>query len=255
MTAFASYPSLVDRPVLITGGATGIGADLVRGFAGQGALVAFLDVQDGPAAELVAELAAARHSPRYLHGDLAETARIVDFVAEAAALLGGVSVLVNNAANDQRHRIEAVTPDLWDALEAINLRAQFFAAQAVVPLMRAAGGGAIINLSSVAWRHGAAGMVAYGAAKAGVIGLTRGLARELGPPMIRVNAIEPGAVMTERQRRLWYPDQASVDALLDRQLIRIPVTGADIARMALFLASDDARSITSQTFVVDAGLS
>jgi NAD(P)-dependent dehydrogenase (short-subunit alcohol dehydrogenase family) len=255
MTAFARYPSLVDHPVLITGGATGIGADLVRAFADQGARVAFLDVQDGPGGDLVAELAASRHGPCYLPCDLAETARIGEAVAAAAAAIGGVSVLVNNAANDQRHRIEDVTPALWDQLEAVNIRAQFFAAQAVVPMMRAAGGGAIINLSSVAWHLGAGGMVAYGAAKAGVIGLTKGLARELGPHMIRVNAIEPGAVMTERQRRLWYPDQASADAMLDRQMIRLTVAGADIARMALFLASDDARAITRQTFVVDAGLS
>ena len=253
--AIASYPGLRDRAVLVTGGATGIGADIVRAFAGQGARVSFLDVLDGPADDLVAELAAGRHRPVFIHCDLTDAEALRTAVTRAGEAGGPVSVLVNNAANDTRHRVEDVTPDLWDKLENINLRAQFFAAQAVLPMMRSLGGGSIINLSSIAWRFGPDEMAVYAAAKSGVLGLTRALARAFGPHNIRVNAIEPGAVMTERQRRLWYPTQESVDAMIERQILRQPLLGQDIARTALFLASDEARMITKQSIIVDAGMS
>jgi NAD(P)-dependent dehydrogenase (short-subunit alcohol dehydrogenase family) len=250
----ASYPSLVDRAVLVTGGATGIGADIVRAFAAQGARVSFLDLQDGAARALVDELAGGRHAPRFLRCDLTDIGALGQAIAEAGAD-APAAVLVNNAANDQRTPVEEITPQIWDDLMAVNLRAQFFAAQAVVPGMRRLGGGSIINMSSVAWRLAIETMAAYTTAKAGVQGLTMTLARALGPDNIRVNAIEPGAVMTERQRRLWYPTQASVDAMVARQVIQAPLLGSDIAEMALFLASDAARLITKQTMVVDAGLS
>jgi D-xylose 1-dehydrogenase len=251
----AVHPGLSDRVVLVTGGATGIGADIVRAFAGQGAKVAFLDVQDAAARALVAELAAARHAPVFRHCDLTQPDGIAAVIAELAQVLGPVSVLVNNAADDTRHAIADVTPELWDRLQDVNLRSQFFAAQAVVPMMKGLGGGAIVNLSSIAWRYGADIMPAYGAAKAGVTGLTYALARALGPDNIRVNAVEPGAVMTERQRKLWYPTQASVDAMVAKQILRQPLLGDDIARTVVFLASDDARMITRQTIIVDAGMS
>jgi NAD(P)-dependent dehydrogenase (short-subunit alcohol dehydrogenase family) len=163
-------------------------------------------------------------------------------------------VLVNNAANDQRHKIDDVSVEFWDHTQNVNLRHHFFAAQAVRAHMRELGGGSIINISSTAWRFGAAEMAAYAAAKAAVLGLTRALARAFGPDNIRVNAIEPGAVMTERQRQLWYKTEESVEAMVARQLIRRVLLGEEIARMILFLAADDSRMITKQSFVVDAGL-
>lgn len=252
--SFARYPSLCDRVVLITGGASGIGADMVRAFADQGAKVAFLDLLDDAAEALVAELGRSRHTPLYRHCDLVDTGALRRSVTAIGEALGPIAVLVNNAANDQREPVAAVTPESWDASQAINLRPQFFAAQAVHPQMRALGHGSIINLSSIAWRFGADQMVPYATAKAAVIGLTRALARAFGPDGIRVNAIEPGAVMTERQRRLWYRDDAQVQAMVERQILRRVLLGEEIARCALFLAADDSRMITKQTITVDAGI-
>jgi NAD(P)-dependent dehydrogenase (short-subunit alcohol dehydrogenase family) len=252
--AFAAYPSLEDRVVVITGGASGIGADMVRAFAGQGARVAFLDIQDDAGAALADELADRRHRPRYLRCDLVDVAALRAAIERVGAALGPVAVLVNNAANDQRHGIADLTPEEWDAAQNVNLRPQFFAAQAVHPQMQALGHGSIINLSSIAWRAGAGEMVAYAAAKAAVVGLTRALARAFGPDGIRVNAIEPGAVMTERQRSLWYPSEAQVAAMVERQALRRVLLGEEIARAALFLAADDSRMITKQTLTVDAGI-
>lgn len=254
MTA-AQYPDLAGRVVVVTGGATGIGADIVRAFVAQGSKVAFLDLLQDPGLVLATELgAAARHAPRFFHCDLTDIAALKQSVENVSAMLGPVAVLVNNAADDTRHKAEDVTPEFWDHIQSVNLKSQFFMSQAVLPMMKILGSGSIINLSSIAWRHGPDLFPVYGAAKAGVIGLTNALARALGPHNIRVNAIEPGAVMTERQRRLWFPTQESVDALLSRQILRAPLTGADIARMTLFLASDEARMITKQSFTVDAGL-
>ncbi len=251
---FARYPSLADRVVVVTGGASGIGADMVRAFTGQGARTAFLDILDDAAAALVDELAGAPHPPVYRRCDLTDVADLRLAMDEIGARLGLTSVLVNNAANDQRQPVAAVTPESWDAAQAVNLRPQFFAAQAVHPQMRTLGHGSIINFSSIAWRLGMAEMVAYATAKAAVQGLTRALARAFGDDGIRVNAIEPGAVMTERQRALWYPTEASVQAMVDRQVIRRVLLGEDVARAALFLAADDSRMITKQTLVVDAGM-
>ena len=161
---------------------------------------------------------------------------------------------MNNAANDRRQPVAEVSVEDWDLAQDVNLRPQFFAAQAVIPGMRALGGGSIINVSSIAWRSGGADMAPYVTAKAAVIGLTRALARACGGDGFRVNAIEPGAVMTERQRQLWYRTDASVQAMVERQAIRRVLLGEEVARMALFLAADDSRMITKQTFTVDAGL-
>ena len=254
MTSRTSYPSLADRVTLITGGATGIGADIVRAFARQSAKVAFLDIQDGPAADLVSELDGSAHAPVYLRCDVTDIAALRAAIGEVRDTLGPVSVLIDNAANDQRQVIADVEPEDWDLTQNINLRPHFFAAQAVHPQMRDLGGGAIVNLSSIAWRGGAPDITAYAAAKAAIVGLTRSLAKAYGRDGIRVNAIEPGAVMTEKQRRLWYPTEASVHAMVERQCLARVLTGPDIAAMAVFLASDDARMITKQSFAVDAGI-
>jgi NAD(P)-dependent dehydrogenase (short-subunit alcohol dehydrogenase family) len=241
----AVYPSLAGRPVLVTGGASGIGAEIVRGFARNRAEVTFLDV-DRAAGEVVA----AELGVRFLACDLTDVAAL----RAAAADAGPVTVLVNNAANDQRYALEDITPEQWDAAQAVNLRPHFFLAQAVVPGMRAAGGGSIINLSSVAWRRGPDGLLPYATAKAGVIGLTNALASALGGDSIRVNAIAPGAVMTPRQLRLWHTPE-SRERLVAAQAIPRDVTERDVAAAALFLAADDSRMITRQCLYVDAGLS
>ena len=247
--SFARYPSLENRTVLVTGGASGIGADIVRAFADQGAKVAFLDIQDEAGNELASETGAT-----YLRADITDIPALQSAIAEIAETLGAIQILINNAANDQRQEIAEITADDWDKSQNINLRAQFFAAQAVRPGMAAAGGGAIINISSIVWRLAGEDMVPYATAKAGVVGLTKSLAHALGDDNIRVNTIEPGAIFTDRQRELWYPTEADVDALVSRQILKRAMDGGEIARMALFLASDDARMITNQSFIVDAGL-
>ncbi|MER9234744.1 SDR family oxidoreductase [Mesorhizobium sp. M0622] len=252
---FATYPSLTDRVVLISGGASGIGADMVRAFVANGARVAFLDVQDEPAEALLRELgAAAGRAPLYLHCDVTDVDALQASVEGVRLRLGPVAVLVNNAANDQRHPIDAVTAEYWDRSFDVNLRHHFFAAQAVHPHMKELGFGSIINFSSIAWRFGADQMVTYATAKGAVVALTRALARSFGPDDIRVNAVEPGAVMTERQRELWFKTQEAVDQTVQRQLIRRVLLGEEIARTVLFLAADDSRMITKQSITVDAGL-
>jgi len=251
---FAAYPSLVGRVVFVSGGATGIGADIVRAFARNRSRVAFIDLQREAGAALAGELAADGEAPLYLEADVTDVPALQAAIAQAREKLGPIGVLVNNAANDQRHAFAEVSVDYWDHSQNVNLRHHFFAAQAVHQQMRELGFGSIVNLSSIAWRAGAAEMPAYAAAKAGVVGLTRALARAFGPDNIRVNAIEPGAVMTDRQRRLWYKTPESVEAMAQRQAIKTTLLGEEIARAALFLAADDSRMITKQTLTVDAGL-
>ncbi len=221
----------------------------MRAFAGQGAKVGFLDIQTDAGLALAEETGAA-----FAKTDLTDISALKSAIDHIAERIGPIGVLVNNAANDQRQDIDAITPDTWDASQNINLRAQFFAAQAVRAGMAEAGGGAIINISSIVWRLAGGNMVPYATAKAGVLGLTKSLAHALGDDNIRVNAIEPGAIFTKRQRALWYPTEADVDALVSQQILKRAMDGGDIARMALFLASDDARMITKQSFIVDAGL-
>jgi NAD(P)-dependent dehydrogenase (short-subunit alcohol dehydrogenase family) len=251
---FASYPSLAGRVVFVSGGASGIGADIVRAFARHRARVAFVDLQREAAAALVSELAADGEAPLFLECDVTDIPALQAAIAQTRERLGPIAVLVNNAANDQRHRFAEVSVEYWDQSQNVNLRHHFFAAQAVHLQMRELGFGSIINLSSIAWRAGAGEMPAYAAAKAGVVGLTRALARAFGPDNSRVNAIEPGAVMTDRQRQLWYRTPDSVEAMAQRQMIKTTLLGEEIARAALFLAADDSRMITKQSLTVDAGL-
>ncbi|WP_322418106.1 SDR family NAD(P)-dependent oxidoreductase [Mesorhizobium huakuii] len=252
---FATYPSLADRVVLITGGASGIGADTVLAFAANGARVAFLDLQQEAGEELARELGAtAAHPPLFMRCDVTDIAALQAAIGTVRDRLGPVAVLVNNAADDNRHPVADVTQAYWDHAQDVNLRHHFFAAQAVHPHMKELGFGSIVNFSSIAWRFGAADMAPYATAKAAVVGLTFALARAFGPDNIRVNAIEPGAVITDRQRRLWYKTQSSVDQVVQRQMIRRVLLGEEIARTVLFLAADDSRMITKQSITVDAGL-
>jgi len=252
---FARYPSLSGRVVFVSGGASGIGADIVRAFHANGAKVAFVDLQADAGAHLVKELADAGGAPPLsIAGDVTDVAALRAAIEETRRRLGPIGVLVNNAANDERHEIASVTPEYWRRAIDLNLSHHFFAAQAVHPQMRELGGGAIVNMSSVAWHFGPPEMPAYAAAKAGVTALTYSLARKFGADNIRVNAIEPGAVMTERQRKLWYTTPEAVAAMVQRQILKRDLLGEEIARAAVFLAADDSRMITKQTIVVDGGL-
>ncbi len=252
MTQFATYPSLIDRTVLITGGATGIGASLVEHFAGQGAKVGFIDIDTDAGTLLAAGLAGSRNAPLFVPADLTDTAAMLSAIDSVRRQLGPIVVLINNAANDRRHSIAETTPESWDAGIAVNLKHQFFAAQAVVADMKQAGGGSIVNFGSVSWMLKMGGMPVYTTAKAAVAGLTRSLARDLGPSNIRVNTLVPGWVMTDKQVRLWL-DDAGRAAIARGQCINQPLMAEHIARMALFLAADDSAMCTGQDFVVDAG--
>ncbi len=250
---FASYPSLHGRVVLITGGASGIGADEVTQFARQGAKVAFLDIDDTAAAHLTEALRQeGLPPPHYKRCDLKDIPALQAAIADIGRRLGAITVLVNNAANDQRHAFEDVTVEYWDERMATNLRHQFFAIQAVAPQMKAAGGGSIINFGSISWHTGQGGMAAYTTAKAGVEGLTKGMARDLGGNGIRVNCIIPGWIMTQRQIDLWLTPEAEAN-LLRAQCLKTKLVPADVARMVLWLAADDSRMCTGQLWVVDGG--
>ena len=249
--AYAQYPSLKDKVVFISGGASGIGESIVRHFAEQGAKIGFIDIADDAAKALIADIGPAA-KVHYEHCDVTDIAALKSAIAKVRKALGQITVLVNNAAHDQRHKIDDVTPEFWDNRIAVNVRHQFFAAQAIYPDMKAAGGGSIVNYSSSAWLTGAMDLAAYSTAKAGVLGLTKSLARDLGPHNIRVNAIIPGWIMTKRQLDLWLTPEAEAN-LMARQCLKHKLHPADCARMTLFLASDDASGITSQNFVVDGG--
>lgn len=246
-THFATYPSLAGKVVLITGGASGIGAEMVASFAAQRSRVAFLDFDREGGARVATETGAL-----FLPCDLRDIAALRQAVAEVAEKLGPVQVLVNNAARDDRHKLADVEPDFWDERMATNLRHQFFCIQAVAPAMQAAKAGSIINMGSVSWMSGQGGMPAYTAAKAAVRGMTRGLARDLGVDGIRVNELVPGWVFTERQEALWATPE-SVARQMDKQCIKRKLMPPDLARMALWLAADDSAMVTAQHFVVDAG--
>jgi NAD(P)-dependent dehydrogenase (short-subunit alcohol dehydrogenase family) len=250
-----SYAGLAGRVVLITGGASGIGAAFVRAFATQKAQVAFLDIDAAAGAALARDVGSqCGAAPLFVPCDLLDIAALRRAIGEVRAALGDAAVLVNNAANDQRQVLSEVTPEEFDWTIGVNLRHVFFAAQAVVPQMQVRGGGSIINLSSIAWMRGAPALPAYAAAKAAIVGFTNSLARLVGPDRIRVNAIAPGMVITERQRRLWYPDERQITEFRAHQAIPDAVTPEDIAAMALFLASDESQRITRQCFQIDAGL-
>lgn len=250
---FATYPSLAGRAVLVTGGASGIGASLVEHFAAQSARVAFVDLAEPEAHALIEQVAAAGHPrPAFRALDLRDVEALRHAVAELAAETGPFTVLVNNAAHDERHAIEDVTPAYWDDRIAVNLRHQFFAAQAVIPGMKAAGGGSIVNTGSISWRIGQGGMPAYTASKAAIEGMSRGMARDLGPHNIRVNILVPGWILTRRQTDLWLTPEAEA-RLMEDQCLREKLGPADVARLALWLAADDSRLCTGQSWIVDGG--
>ncbi|UWU17831.1 SDR family oxidoreductase (plasmid) [Rhizobium sullae] len=252
----ARYPSLAGKGVIITGGGSGIGASLVEHFAAQGCKVGFIELNG----ELAAENAKAiddrtGNKPAFRVADLRNIEALRRAVGELSAEIGPVRILVNNAGNDDRLPLEEVTPEYWDDRFATNLRHQFFAAQALIDGMAQAGGGAIINMGSISWMRGAAGLIFYTTAKAAVMGMTKSLAREVGIRNIRVNSIAPGWVLTERQveraKRIY---QGKFSEYLEAQCLKEHVLPPDIARMALFLAADDSRLVTGQTFIVDGGV-
>ena len=249
---FATYPSLVDRPVLVTGGATGIGASLVEHFVAQGAKVGFLDIDAAAGAALAESLSGARHAPLFVEADCTDIPALEAAIDRVSTRFGPIASLINNAANDRRHSIEETTPESWDAGVAVNLKHQFFAARKVAPGMRERGGGSIVNFGSVSWMLKQGGMPVYTTSKSAVQGLTRSLARDFGPFNIRVNTLVPGWVMTEKQVRLWLDDAGRAD-IARGQCINRELMPDHIARMALFLAADDSAMCTAQDFVVDGG--
>ncbi len=249
----ASFPSLKDRVVFITGGGSGIGESLVEHFCAQGSKVAFVDIAEAPSQALAERIAARGHpKPLFMPCDLREIENLRSCIEKVRKDLGAIRVLVNNAGNDDRHATADVTVDYWNDRMAVNVRHQFFAAQAVRPMMRDAGGGSIIMFGSITWLVGDGDCPAYVTSKAAITGMTRALAREFGPERIRVNCMLPGWVMTERQVKLWL-NEAGEKQIDDRQCLKDRLYPADIARMALFLGADDSRMCSSQNFIVDGG--
>jgi len=249
---FARYPSLEHRPVVISGGASGIGASMVRAFANQGARVGFVDIAETAGQALEAELTGAGLTAEFTRCDITDIAAYRAAIAGFAERHGPALALVNNAASDTRHDWSEVTPEFWDQRMAVNLRHYFFAIQAVAPGMIAAGGGAVVNLGSISWMIMSERIPAYMTAKAAVHGLSRSMARELGIHNIRVNTVAPGAVMTERQRAEVVTAEGEAE-ILKVQALKSPVMPEDVARMVLFLCAEDSRIITGQDFLVDAG--
>jgi NAD(P)-dependent dehydrogenase (short-subunit alcohol dehydrogenase family) len=249
----AVYSSLQDRVVIVTGGASGIGAAIVEAFALQKAKVVFLDVQDDAAEALVQRLRRPEiSSPVFFHCDLSNIDELQRCVKKILESFPTVDVLVNNAGNDKRHRVEEVDPDFWDWCLQINLKHQFFMAQAVLPGMRRARRGSIINMSSIAWAIPSTDVPVYVTAKAAIVGMTRTLAHEVGKDGIRVNCVMPGAVFTERQTRLWLTEEYRKE-ILSRQALKIEIQPEQVAKLILFLASDESLAITNQSLVIDAG--
>ena len=245
----AIYPSLANKTVVITGGGSGIGAEIVRGFVHQKARVFFLDIAEKDSRALVEQLGGAA---TFLKCDLTNISELQGVFAKIQTQAGPVATLVNNAANDDRHRIEDVTEAYWNERIAVNLRHYFFAAQAVAPAMRKVGAGSIVNLGSVSWHLALSDLALYETAKAGIEGMTRALARELGESAIRVTCVIPGAVRTPRQMALWHtPDEEA--KIVTQQCIKARVEPEDVAAMVLFLASDDSRYCTNHSYWVDAG--
>ena len=252
--SFTRYDSLRDRVVLITGGASGIGEEFVKAFADNGARVAFFDLNDEAGQALTKALAGSvRHAPLFVRCDVTRTDDLKAAISEVRKKLGPAFALINNAANDQRQAFADVTPDEFDNAIAVNFRHIYFASQAVLPQMIEQGGGSIVNMSSITWQIGAPELMGYASAKAAVVGFTHSLARQVGKHRIRVNAIAPGLVLTEKQQRLWFPTAEKVAEVVNSQFLPDAIVPADIANLALFLVADDSRMITRQTFSVNGG--
>ncbi|OAP40902.1 3-oxoacyl-ACP reductase [Sinorhizobium glycinis] len=248
------FPDLRNRGVLVTGGGSGIGAALVEGFLRQGARVAFIDIAEDASRALADKLAAETgQRPEFIAADLRDVGAAKEAAAAAIAALGSIGVLVNNAARDDRQPLEAVTEDSWDESLAVNLSHFFFLSQAIAPQMRQTGGGSIINFSSIAFMLNMPEMPAYSTAKAGIIGLTKSLAGKLGPDNIRVNAILPGMIVTERQRRLWLTED-SIAQMQEKQCLKRILVAEDLVGPCLFLASDCSAAMTAQTMIIDGGV-
>ena len=248
----AIYPDLAGKVVLVTGGASGIGAAIVRVFARQKSTVVLFDINEEAGMGLSRELSGEGLAAYFQRVDLTDIPALRAGVADACKAHGPTVILINNAAHDERHPTEEVTPEYWDDRIAVNLKHQFFAAQAVLSGMKAVGQGVIINFGSTSWMVGQGGMAAYTASKSGVIGLTRSLARDYGPCNIRVNAIAPGWIMTERQIEKWLTPEGEAE-LMRRQCLKRKLTPDELANFTVFLASDDASACTAQHYVVDGG--
>ena len=250
---FATYPTLRDRVIIVTGGASGIGEAIVTAFAMQSARVVFLDIQDTVAEQLVRRMEENGFTPPvYYHCDLTDIAALEKVMSKILDRFVTVDVLVNNAGNDTRHSIEEVTSAYWDQSMAINLKQQFFMTKAVIPAMKKAGRGSIINIGSICWAIPSTGVPVYATAKAAIVGMTRTLAHELGTSNIRVNCIMPGAILTERQRKLWLTEDYKAEILAAQALKRM-ILPEEVARVALFLAAEDSSGITNQSYVIDGG--
>jgi len=251
----SSYSGLADKTVFITGGGSGIGAAFTRAFAAQGALVGFVDIAEEASRALIVEIQKETGTaPLFIACDLRDIAALQAAIEKIRIELGDIGVLINNAGNDDRHKLDQVTPAYWDDRISVNLRHMFFAAQTVVPQMKRLGGGTITNLGSIIWRLKHTALPVYNVAKASITGLTRVLAREFGPFGIRVNTLSPGAVWTERQIKLWNTPEFEKEVMAG-QCLKTRVFPSDIANMALFLASDAAEKCTAQDFIVDGGWS
>ncbi|MCZ8103327.1 MAG: SDR family NAD(P)-dependent oxidoreductase [Alsobacter sp.] len=252
MAQGAIYPDLEGKVVIVTGGGSGIGESIVHHFARQKARVGFLDINETASRSVVSAMDKAGTPVAFRHCDLTDIPALREAIAALRKDLGPVGVLVNNAAHDERHRMEDVTEAYWDQRIAVNLKHQFFCAQAVIEDMKAARAGSIVNFGSVSWMVGQGGMAAYTAAKSAVLGLTRSLARDFGPYNIRCNAIAPGWIMTQRQIDLWLTPEGEQE-LMQRQCIKRKLVPADIAKFTVFLASEEAGACTNQHYVVDGG--
>jgi len=249
----AVYSSLQGKVVLVTGGASGIGEAVVEAFVRQGSRVLFLDIQDDAADALLRRLRRPECiTPEYFHCDLTNIPELQSVMEKILLSCPVIDVLVNNAGNDKRHKIEEVTSEFWDWCMQINLKHQFFMAQAVLPGMRRAKRGSIINMSSIGWVIPSTGIPVYVTAKAAIVGMTRTLAHEVGADGVRVNCVMPGAISTEKQQRLWFTEEYKKE-ILKRQALKRDIQPREVAKLILFLASDESSSITNQSFVIDAG--
>jgi D-xylose 1-dehydrogenase len=249
----AVYPSLEGRVVVVTGGSSGIGEAIVEAFAKQDAQVAFLDVQDDLSELVIRRIGqAGLRLPAYYHCDLTDTDALQTTVSELLHRFSHIDVLVNNAGNDARHSMEEVTSKYWDESIAVNLKHQFFMTQAVAPVMRSAGRGSVINMGSISWVIPSTDLPVYVTAKAAIVGMTRTFAHQFGPDNVRVNCVMPGAILTEKQNRLWFTEDYKAKILASQALKRM-ILPDEVARLVLFLAADDSSAITSQSYVIDGG--